>query len=66
MTITKKELLQAFREAASMEFEDIPRDNSQIQHIFSEDFEDRMNHLLKKETEKIERSAHRHTEYIDC
>lgn len=31
-----------------MEFEDIPRDNSQIQHIFSTNFENRMNSLIKQ------------------
>ncbi len=52
MSINKQELLQAFREVASMEFANIPRDNSQIQHIFSNDFENRMNSLIKQMSEE--------------
>jgi len=48
MSMNKQELFQAFREAASMEFAEIPRDDSQIQHIFSADFEDKMNILIRQ------------------
>lgn len=49
MAMSKSELLNAFREAASFEFREIPRDDSQIQHKFSAEFEKKMEQLLKKE-----------------
>lgn len=60
MAMTKEELLQAFREVASMEFADIPRDSSLIDFVFSKDFEDRMNSLFRKETNKSEISDLKH------
>lgn len=60
MAITKKELLQAFREAVSMEFAEIPRDSLKIKFVFSKDFEDRMNSLFRKETDKSEISVLKH------
>lgn len=38
MAMTKAELKNAFREAASYELREIPRDDSQIQHEFSPEF----------------------------
>lgn len=55
MSMSKQELFQAFREVASLEFAEVPRDNSQIQHIFSTDFEDRMNALIKQMSEESEK-----------
>ncbi len=49
MSMTKAELKNAFREAASYEFRDIPRDNSQIQHEFSPEFEQKIEKLIRKE-----------------
>lgn len=60
MAMTKKELLQAFREVASMEFAEFPRDSSQIEFVFLKDFEDRMNSLFRKETDKSEISDLKH------
>lgn len=52
MSINKQELFQAFREVASLEFAEVPRDDSQINHTFSADFEDRMNSLIKQMLEE--------------
>lgn len=49
MSMTKAELKKAFREAASYEFRDIPCDDSQIQHTFSPEFEQRIANLIQKE-----------------
>lgn len=49
MSMTKAELKNAFREAASYEFREIPRDDSQIQHEFSPEFERKMAKLIRKE-----------------
>lgn len=61
MAMTKQELFQAFREAASLEFAHIPRDDSQIQYVFSDDFEKRMKALIEqtfkaKQKSKIKRN----------
>lgn len=52
MSMSQQKLFRAFREVASLEFAEIPRDNSQIQHAFSKDFEDRMNTLIKQMSEE--------------
>ena len=57
MSMSKQELFQAFREAASMEFVDVPRDNAQIRHNFSKDFEDRMNALIRQMATKDKKPA---------
>lgn len=49
MAMTKVELMSAFREAATYEFRDIPRDDSQISHQFSEAFENKIAKLIHKE-----------------
>lgn len=49
MSMTKAELKNAFREAASYEFREIPRDDSQIQHEFSPEFEWKIEKLIRKE-----------------
>ena len=49
MAMSKAELQKAFREAASFEFAEIPRDDMQIQYEFSAAFEAKMERLLKKE-----------------
>lgn len=49
MAMTKAELKNAFREAASYEFREIPRDDSQIQHEFSPEFERKIEKLIRKE-----------------
>ncbi len=49
MAMTKVELLNAFREAATYEFRDIPRDDSQIPHKFSAEFEYKIAKLIQKE-----------------
>lgn len=49
MAMTKAELMNAFREAATYEFRDIPRDDSQIPHKFSEEFEHKIAKLIQKE-----------------
>ena len=49
MSMTKAELKQAFREAASYEFRDVPCNDSQIQHTFSPEFEQRIAKLIQKE-----------------
>lgn len=49
MSMTKAELKKAFREAASYEFRDIPCSDSQIQHTFSPEFEQRITKLIQKE-----------------
>lgn len=49
MSMTKAELKNAFREAASYEFREIPRDDSQIQHEFSPEFEQKIEKLIHKE-----------------
>uniref|UniRef100_UPI004056E156 hypothetical protein n=1 Tax=Agathobacter sp. TaxID=2021311 RepID=UPI004056E156 len=56
MSMSKQELFQAFREAASMEFAEIPRDNSQIKFVFSKDFENRMNSLIKQMSKESKKS----------
>lgn len=49
MAMTKVELLNAIREAATYEFRDIPRDDSQIPHKFSAEFEYKIAKLIQKE-----------------
>ena len=49
MAMTKVELMNAFREAATYEFRDIPRDDSQISHKFSAAFEHKIAKLIHKE-----------------
>lgn len=49
MSMTKGELENAFREAASYEFHDIPCDDSLIQHEFSPEFEQKMEKLIRQE-----------------
>lgn len=49
MSMTKDELKNAFREAASYEFHDIPCDDSLIQHEFSPEFEQKMEKLIRQE-----------------
>lgn len=49
MAMSKAELQKAFREAASFEFAEIPRDDMQIQYEFSAAFEAQMERLLQKE-----------------
>lgn len=49
MAMSKAELQRAFREAASFEFAEIPRDDTQIQYEFSAAFEAKMERLLQKE-----------------
>lgn len=49
MAMSKAELQKAFREAASFEFAEIPRDDMQIQYEFSAAFETKMERLLQKE-----------------
>lgn len=53
MSINKQELFQAFREVASLEYAEVPRDDSQINHTFSADFEDRMNSLIRQATKDL-------------
>lgn len=52
MSMSKQELFQAFREVASLEFAEVPHDNSQIKHSLSKNFEERMNALIKQMSEK--------------
>lgn len=49
MAMTRAEFKNAFREAAAYEFRDIPRDDSQIQHKFSSEFEREIAKLIQKE-----------------
>ena len=49
MAMTKVELMNAFREAATYEFRDIPRDDSLIPHKFSTEFEYKIAKLIQKE-----------------
>lgn len=49
MAMTKVELMNAFREAATYEFRDIPRDDSLIPHKFSAEFEYKIAKLIQKE-----------------
>lgn len=49
MAITKFELKNAFREAISCEFSSIPSDDELIDHTFSQEFEYKMQKLIKKE-----------------
>lgn len=49
MAMTKVELINAFREAATYEFRDIPRDDTQIPHKFSAEFEYKIAKLIRKE-----------------
>lgn len=49
MSMTKAELKKAFREASSYEFRDVPCSDSQIQHTFSPEFEQRIAKLIQKE-----------------
>lgn len=51
MSMTKAELKNAFREATSYEFREIPRDDSLIQHEFSPEFERKIAKLIQKEKE---------------
>lgn len=53
MSMNKQELFQAFREVASLEFAEVPRDDSQINYTFSADFEDRMNSLIRQTTQDL-------------
>ena len=48
MSMTKDEFCEALRFYASKEFEDIPRDDSEIDFEFSEKFNKKMEKLLKK------------------
>jgi len=47
--MTRADLKNAFREAVSYEFRDIPRDDAQIQHTFSPKFEQKIAKLIQKE-----------------
>lgn len=47
MAITKAEFKQAFREVVSLEFSHIPTDENSIQYTFSENFNKRMEKLIK-------------------
>ena len=47
MAITEKQFLQAFREAACIEFQCIPPNDSDIVHQFSKDFEIKMQKMIK-------------------
>ena len=49
MSMTEAEFKKAFREAASYEFRDVPCNDSQIQHTFSPEFEQRIAKLIQKE-----------------
>lgn len=49
MSLSRADLNKAFREAASYEFREIPRNDALIQYEFSVGFEQRMEALLKKE-----------------
>ena len=49
MAMTKAEFKNAFREAATYEFRDIPRDDTQIPHKFSAEFEYKITKLIQKE-----------------
>lgn len=49
MAMSKAELKNAFREAASYEFREIPQNDSQIQYEFSASFEERMEKIIKKD-----------------
>jgi len=62
MSMNKQELFQAFREAASSEFADIPRDDSHISCALSAEFENRMNSLMNQASEVGEKQANRLTE----
>ena len=48
MAITEKQFLQAFREAACIEFQCIPPNDSDIVHQFSKDFEIKMQKMIKQ------------------
>ena len=48
MAMTRNELMEAFREATSCEFENIPAEKD-IPYEFSSGFEKRMAKLIKKE-----------------
>lgn len=49
MSMTKAVLKNAFREAVSYEFRDIPHDDSKIQYEFSPEFERKIKKLIRKE-----------------
>lgn len=49
MAMSKAELQKAFREAAAMEFQEVPQSDTEIQYEFSAAFEQKMARLLKKE-----------------
>lgn len=49
MPLNKERFNEAFREALSCEFKDIPRDEEQIDYTFSPSFEKRMNKLIAAE-----------------
>lgn len=49
MAMCKAELKAAFREAASLEFSEIPSEDRQIEYAFSSGFEVKMERLIKKE-----------------
>lgn len=55
MSMSKQELSQAFREVASLEFAEVPCDNSQIKHSLPKNFEERMNALIKQMSEESEK-----------
>ncbi len=49
MSMTRAEFKNAFREAVSYEFRDIPRNDAQIQYTLSPKFEQRIAKLIQKE-----------------
>lgn len=56
MAMTKIDLMNAFREAASYEFRDIPKNDFQIQHEFSLSFLSKMERILSQEQENHEQT----------
>lgn len=60
MSLNKERFDEAFREALSYEYQDIPHDEAQIDYTFSSSFEKRMNKLIvseKKPTWKFVNTA---------
>ena len=53
MAISRAEIKNAFRESISNEFIAIPRDETQIDYVFSNKFEKRMAKLVKSEKKKL-------------
>lgn len=47
MSMTKAEFFDILREYASKEFEDIPQSDAKIAHEFSQEFEDKMDKVIK-------------------